>query len=235
MLKRIPGLTALAAVVLLASGCAVNRATATLTPGADVGRVRTIYIEKEKGDDRAIDLIVKKNLERRGYAVTTGDAPKPDFSRLGFFITTAEAETQLELDLQEGKCALDATDVTITLFTFDSVDPATHAVERGYPLNDLIQDYEGGEFSLFFANCEPDSAVDFDAHIALYNVRSNGKLDFLAVGEDMLPTVYFVSAPPDGNVTDSHLRSRASARHCPSSHCIVKVWEPRAWLVRMSA
>lgn len=78
MIKRIPGLTALAAVVLLASGCAVNRATATLTPGADVGRVRTIYIEKEKGDDRAIDLIVKKNLERRGYAVTTGDAPKPD-------------------------------------------------------------------------------------------------------------------------------------------------------------
>ncbi len=40
--------------------------------------MRTIYIEKEKGDDRAIDLIVKKNLEKRGYTVTTGDAPKPD-------------------------------------------------------------------------------------------------------------------------------------------------------------
>jgi len=78
MFKRIPGLVAVAAIVFLSSGCAVNRATATLTPGADLSRVRTIYIEKEKGDDRAIDLIVKKNLEKRGYTVTTGDAPKPD-------------------------------------------------------------------------------------------------------------------------------------------------------------
>jgi hypothetical protein len=78
MIKRIPGIVALAAVVFLGTGCAVNRATATLTPGADLGKVRTIYIEKEKGDDRAIDLILKKNLEKRGYTVMTGDAPKPD-------------------------------------------------------------------------------------------------------------------------------------------------------------
>ena len=78
MIKRIPSLIAVAAIVFLGSGCAVNRATATLTPGADLSRIRTIYIEKEKGDDRAIDLIVKKNLEKRGYSVTTGDAPKPD-------------------------------------------------------------------------------------------------------------------------------------------------------------
>ncbi|MET0963153.1 MAG: hypothetical protein ABWY05_10100 [Noviherbaspirillum sp.] len=78
MIKRIPGIVALAAVVFLGSGCAVNRATATLTPGADLGKVRTIYIEKEKGDDRAIDLILKKNLEKRGYTVMTGDAPRPD-------------------------------------------------------------------------------------------------------------------------------------------------------------
>ena len=29
-------------------------------------------------------------------------------------------------------------------------------------LRDMIQNYEGGEFSLFFANCEPLSAVSFD-------------------------------------------------------------------------
>ena len=78
MIMRIPAIIALATVVLLNTGCAVNRATATLTPGADLSKVRTIYIEKEKGDDRAIDLILKKNLEKRGYIVTTGDAPKPD-------------------------------------------------------------------------------------------------------------------------------------------------------------
>lgn len=42
MIKRIPGLLSLAAIVFLGSGCAVNRATATLTPGADLSRVRTI-------------------------------------------------------------------------------------------------------------------------------------------------------------------------------------------------
>jgi len=77
MINRIPAIVALAGIVFLGSGCAVNRATATLTPGADLTKVRTIYIEKEKGDDRAIDLILKRNLEKRGYTVTTGDAPKP--------------------------------------------------------------------------------------------------------------------------------------------------------------
>jgi hypothetical protein len=78
MIRRIPAIVALAAVVFLGTGCAVNRATATLTPGADLTQVRSIYIEKEKGDDRAIDLILKTNLEKRGYTVTTGDAPRPD-------------------------------------------------------------------------------------------------------------------------------------------------------------
>jgi hypothetical protein len=78
MIRRIPAILALAAIVFLGTGCAVNRATATLTPGADLTQVRSIYIEKEKGDDRAIDLILKTNLEKRGYTVTTGDAPRPD-------------------------------------------------------------------------------------------------------------------------------------------------------------
>lgn len=33
------------------------------------------------------------------------------------------------------------------------------------------QDFGGGELSLFFANCEQDSRVNFDVEVALYNVR----------------------------------------------------------------
>jgi hypothetical protein len=33
------------------------------------------------------------------------------------------------------------------------------------------QDYQGGEFKLYFANCQPDSAVDFTVRVSLYNVR----------------------------------------------------------------
>lgn len=42
-----------------------------------------------------------------------------------------------------------------------------------------LQRYQGGEFSLYFANCEPDSAIDFDVEVALYNVR--GALAFASV------------------------------------------------------
>ena len=58
---------------------------------------------------------------------------------------------------------------------------------------DLIAEYQGGEFSIFFANCEQQSAVSFDLRTELYNVKSNGKRDYLSIGEDALPTVYMVS------------------------------------------
>jgi hypothetical protein len=63
--------------LLLTTGCAVNRATASLTPGADLTKVRSVYIQKEEGDDRAIDDIIKANLIKRGYNVTTGVEAKP--------------------------------------------------------------------------------------------------------------------------------------------------------------
>ena len=59
-------------------------------------------------------------------------------------------------------------------------------------IQDLIAEYQGGEFSIFFANCEPLSAVSFELRTELYNVKPNGKRDYLSIGEDALPTVYMV-------------------------------------------
>ena len=53
----------------------------------------------------------------------------------------------------------------------------------------------GGEFSLFYTNCEKLTVVSFDIRVALYNVRANGYKDFLSVGEDMLPIVFMVGPP----------------------------------------
>ena len=50
----------------------------------------------------------------------------------------------------------------------------------------------GGEFSLFYTNCEKQTVVSFDIRVALYNVKANGYKDFLSVGEDMLPIVFMV-------------------------------------------
>jgi hypothetical protein len=75
--KKIVNSIVIIGACVLATGCAVNRATATLTPGADLSTVKSIYIQKEQGDDRAIDDIIKANLTKRGYTVTTGTDAKP--------------------------------------------------------------------------------------------------------------------------------------------------------------
>ena len=59
----------------------------------------------------------------------------------------------------------------------------------------------GGEFSLFYTNCEKLTVVSFDIKVALYNVRSSGYKDYLSVGEDMLPLVFMVChSLPDRHV-----------------------------------
>jgi hypothetical protein len=65
--------------------------------------------------------------------------PRPAACRLGFFITTPAAEGRLELNLAEGKCPLDSTDITITLFKFDDFDKKTGTMSREFRLADMLQ------------------------------------------------------------------------------------------------
>lgn len=74
---RLVNAFAIVGLLLTMTGCAVNKATASLTPGADISKIKSIYVEKEEGDDRNIDVIIKTDLEKRGYTVTTGEAKKP--------------------------------------------------------------------------------------------------------------------------------------------------------------
>ncbi|HEY5995863.1 MAG TPA: hypothetical protein VIU29_02530 [Candidatus Deferrimicrobiaceae bacterium] len=64
--------------VISASGCSVNRATARLTPGADLAKVRHVYVVKEAGDDHAIDGLMKAQLVKMGYTAENGpEMPLP--------------------------------------------------------------------------------------------------------------------------------------------------------------
>lgn len=56
------------------TGCAVNKATSSLSPGTDLNSIKSVYIVKLPQDGRHIDKIIKTNLEKRGYAVTNGPA-----------------------------------------------------------------------------------------------------------------------------------------------------------------
>jgi hypothetical protein len=95
----------------------------------------------------------------------------------------------------QGKCAFEADNV-VKLLTFDMIEnnkaQGVDKTQLSARLADVIKDYAGGEFSLFYANCQKLAVVSFDIRVALYNVRGNGVKDFLSVGEDMLPAVYMV-------------------------------------------
>lgn len=72
MLKRIASIFALVCATSFVTGCAVNRSTATLSPGTDLAAVKTAYVVKQPKDSRGLDDLIAANLEKRGYTVTKG-------------------------------------------------------------------------------------------------------------------------------------------------------------------
>ena len=79
MFKRIASLAALACVMSFMTGCAVNRSTASLSPGADLTTVKTAYVVKQPNDDRGINDLIAANLEKRGYVVVKGPELKTPY------------------------------------------------------------------------------------------------------------------------------------------------------------
>lgn len=59
------------------NGCA-NRATASLTPGADLSKIKSFYLIPG-AEDKDNYLLIKANLEKRGYTVTTGPEMLPPY------------------------------------------------------------------------------------------------------------------------------------------------------------
>ena len=56
-------------------------------------------------------------------------------------------------------------------------------------LQDIIAGYQGGEFSIFFASCEPLAWVSMDLRTQLYSRKPNGRPDYLSIDEHTLPTI----------------------------------------------
>jgi hypothetical protein len=68
-----------AGALQLSSGCAVNRATATVTPGSDIGSAKSYYVVKLPADQRGVQDLIRDGLVRRGYRASSGvdDNPPP--------------------------------------------------------------------------------------------------------------------------------------------------------------
>jgi len=56
----------------LASGCAINRATATVESPSALGNIKTMYVTKLAADGRGINSLIADKFSKHGYTVTTG-------------------------------------------------------------------------------------------------------------------------------------------------------------------
>ena len=74
MLRRLPLILSLICLFLVTSGCAINRATAQLSPGTDLSKVKSFYIVEELKDKGTWNVykLIETNLKKRGYTVTSG-------------------------------------------------------------------------------------------------------------------------------------------------------------------
>lgn len=111
----------------------------------------------------------------------------PDPSRLGFFLLSEESLLQVLIELQQNPtfCVLDSKFVN-HLFTFRELSPPPNSsFNKSYPVT------SPNEYSLFFANCAPESKVSMDVRTELYNIDNQVK-DYLSAGLTQLPTLYFL-------------------------------------------
>lgn len=117
------------------------------------------------------------------------DSPPADQSMMGFFITTAEAETQLQIELRNGGCVLDNPNIH-KLFTLADVEMGKNEATGVYTHYYDVPDAR--EYSMFFANCQPNSVVSMKVRLAFYNIEAGGKKDYLPAGKTQLPKLFFL-------------------------------------------
>ncbi len=76
-LTKISPVLLILGLLLSTTGC-VNRATASLTPEADLSKIKSFYLIPGE-EDKDNYLIIQSNLQKRGYVVTTGPEMQPPY------------------------------------------------------------------------------------------------------------------------------------------------------------
>ena len=60
------------------SGCAVNRASATVEPGANLAAIKTIHVVHTAEDGRKINDLIAERLTQMGYVASTSESKRVD-------------------------------------------------------------------------------------------------------------------------------------------------------------
>ncbi|KAK1434938.1 hypothetical protein QVD17_00693 [Tagetes erecta] len=111
-----------------------------------------------------------------------------DPSRFGFFLVAKESLNQVLHELQQNPnfCSVDSK-FNHLLFTFRDLSP-TFSFGKTY----TVTTYHSDQYSLFFANCNPESPVTMHVRTELYNTRDGTIKDYLPDGLRQLPFLYFI-------------------------------------------
>ncbi|KAL6326714.1 hypothetical protein AAG906_010888 [Vitis piasezkii] len=117
---------------------------------------------------------------------TSAATGTPANSRIGFFLLSDESLLQVVQESTQNPnfCVLDS-QFTIHLFTFLDLTPNRIAFNHTYPVK------IPNEYSLYFANCNPESLVTMSVHTEIYNL-DNGVKDYLSAGQTQLPALFFL-------------------------------------------
>ncbi|EPS69713.1 hypothetical protein M569_05049, partial [Genlisea aurea] len=157
-----------------------------------MGEIKKLKISS---DSRPMILFERFGFTRSGHVTifvsgvaVTSNVGTIEPSRLGFFLLSEESLIQVLLELQSNPsfCVLDSKYISV-LFTFRELSPPPASwFNLSYPVT------SPNEYSLFFANCVPESKVSMDVSTVLYNLDGSGKeMDFLSAGLTQLPSLYF--------------------------------------------
>jgi hypothetical protein len=81
MSNRLTLLSLVLGTLLFVSGCS-NRATATLSPGADLSKLKTFYVVHQPKDTHSLHNLISDKLVKEGYSATAGPPALNAASRL---------------------------------------------------------------------------------------------------------------------------------------------------------
>jgi hypothetical protein len=67
-----------AGFAIVTSGCAVNRASATVEPGANLAAIKTIHVVHAAEDSRKVSDLIAERLTQMGYVASTSESKRVD-------------------------------------------------------------------------------------------------------------------------------------------------------------
>ncbi|KAJ9555027.1 hypothetical protein OSB04_009641 [Centaurea solstitialis] len=143
---------------------------------------------KIRSDNRPMILFEKFGFTHTGFVPSRSPPCRYVDVVAARSVAPRESQIQVLLELQQNPnfCVVDSKFISL-LFTFrDLSPPPQSSFNKSYPVT------YPNEYSLFFANCNPQSLVTMDVHTELYNTETETPKDYLSAGMTQLPSLYFI-------------------------------------------